>query len=224
MQLRIIVLLVAAGALVGCSTRTITGEVSPIVTERITIQPAPSAPVLKPDTEATIEVINARLKALGVGNFSLSAGQVITIEFGGGVDANKVQLAMHTAGVALFVPVAPQATNPFIGSLVSIAAEPLWPGDEIASASVGADANGHPAINVVLTPAGAQILGAWTTAHIGATLLLVLDGRVVSVVLMTSPIVEGAVTLTGFEAPLLPIDVLAAILNSGPLTPNWRQP
>ncbi len=214
----------ATAVLAGCSTRSVSGPSSPIVTARITIHPAPGAPVLKPDTEATIEVINARLKALGVGNFSLSAGQDISVEVDGGVDANKVQLAMHASGVVEFVPVAPGATDPFIGSLVSLAAERLWPGDEIASASVGPDANGHPAIKVVLTPAGAQIFGTWTTSHVGSTLLIVLDGRVVSLVSITAPIVGGAVTLTGFDAPLLPIDVLAAILDSGPLTPNWRQP
>ena len=209
----------------GCGeTRTITGNASPVVTARITLNPAPGASITKPDTDATIAVIERRLKDLGIGNYSLAAGNAITVDLTGGADVTSAQLAVQRAGVATFVPLGPTDSPPPIGSFPTGLANPLWPGNEIASATVGKDQNGNPTLVLTMTPDGAQILGAWTSAHVMATILLLLDGQVVAAPIVTAPITGDTMWITTEAGLPLPIKAVAAILDSGPLMPDWRHP
>jgi|GEM_PF-6517153 len=209
----------------GCgAARTVTGQASPIISARITLQPTPGVVMTKPDTDATVAVIERRLKDLGIGNFSIAAGDIITIDLAGLADLAPARLAAQRSGVVAFVPLDPNASLPPIGSFPTVKMAALLAGNEIASAAVGKDQSGNQTLEIILTPKGTEILGAWTPAHLAAPLLLLVDGQVVAAPTIVGPITAGRLTIgipAGFP---LPIAVVAAILDSGPLTAGWRQP
>ena len=224
MQIRAVAIAIMAGlTLTGCGvTRTITGEVSPQVAATITLKPAPGAPLSKAETELATNVISARLKTLGVGNFSIAAGNDIRVSIIGGVDVLSAQLAVQAPGVLQFVinldtdvsPTTVGGTTPGLG--------PLWQGDEVAAVSSGADSGGQQTISIKLTDAGAVAFAAATASHVGEQLALALDQQVLAFQAIKAP-AAGGTTLT-FAAPgFMPANALKAILLNGPLPPGWRQ-
>ena len=226
MQLRGLLLVAAAAtAITGCGvTQKVTGQASPVVTARVTVHPAPGIAITKADTDATVAVIEKRLHSLGVGNFSLAAGNDITIDFTGSVDVAAVQDTIQANGIVQFVPRGAADTPPPAGSLPAVGPEPLWPGNEIASVRVGKAQDSVPTFDITLTPDGAQVFGAWTTTHVCMIVLVLLDGRVLSALTIARPIQNAEVSISAPPGFPLPIEVVAAILDSGPSTAGWRQP
>ena len=97
---------------------------------------------------------------------------------------------------------------------------PLFGGDQIASASVGADQNGRPAIDLVFKADGARLFGDYTAGHVGSYFAITLDGAVVSAPVIQNAITGGEVEITGAGLGGFSADTangLVAVMRSGTL-------
>ena len=215
--------LMAVGLAAGCGVSRVTvGQGSPVVAARLTLLPTVGVTPTKAETDDAVAVLTARLDALGIGNFSISAGNEITVELEDQADLARVQPAVQISGVVDFSPQPGDEAAPQFGEVVS-GQESLWAGDEVESASVSTD-QGVATLSVQLTEAGKDALATWSAAHIGDYLMIVLDGRVVGVPRITAPIPRGVLDFASPDGFGIPPQSLAAILASGPLPEVWRRP
>ena len=79
-------------------------------------------------------------------------------------------------------------------------------------------------VTIRLTSDGATAFAAYAAAHLDRTIVITLDGVVLTAPIIHSPIPGGVFVITFRERLPMPTDVLAAILVSGPLPEAWRQP
>ena len=209
----------------GCNaTRTTTVIGSPFEAASVTVRPAVARPP-KDVTDEAIAVLAARLDALGIGTYSIAAGDAITVSIGNADDAFRVERALGATGVVDFSPQPGDEAVPAIGEKVS-GQESLWSGDHVESAAVATDGQGNPAIDIELDEVGAAALAEWSAAHVMDYLMVVVDGVVVATPVVRGPIDGGELEISfgGGPEPAIPIEALAAILASGPLPEAWAQP
>jgi preprotein translocase subunit SecD len=74
---------------------------------------------------------------------------------------------------------------------------PLFSGDQVASATVGTDRNGRPAVDFVLKSEGAALFSDFTAKNVRTYFAITLDGAVVSAPIIENPIPNGNVQITG---------------------------
>ena len=74
---------------------------------------------------------------------------------------------------------------------------PLFSGDQVASATVGTDQNGRPAVDFVLKSEGASLFSDYTAKNVGSYFAITLDGAVVSAPVIQNAIPGGNVQITG---------------------------
>ena len=183
--------------------------------------PTPS----KDDTSRAIDVLSARLRALGISNFTAAAGDGITFVLPPTVSDPQVRAILSTPGQISFVPLGPS------GEVVAAEGQPppanmheLFGADQIAAASVDASATGGSAVTIRLKDAGARLLADYSSAHVGDLFAIVLDGRILVMPTVAGAIPDGSVTISMPDQQLMiPIEALAAIFASGPLPVAWRQ-
>ena len=96
---------------------------------------------------------------------------------------------------------------------------PLFSGDQIVSASVGADQTGQRTVDFVLAPDATSLFAAYTTDHVGDYFAIMLDGIVVSAPVINEPIPNGQLTIdmAGVGGGLDVANNLVAIVESGTL-------
>jgi hypothetical protein len=99
-----------------------------------------------------------------------------------------------------------------------------WEGIESVSLD---DTRQSPAIAFTLTAAAKAEFAAWTTAHTGEYLAIMIDGRIALVPVINEPIPGGQVTVSSgsSDIPGRPDDAFtigAAILVGGRLPPAWE--
>jgi hypothetical protein len=183
----------------------------------------------KADTIQATNVLSARLRALGFGNFSSGGGFAITFELGPGSATDAAVRRVLTApGVIAFIPLPVADYGQFgdgpnqaiIGEALPKAEATLFGWDGIASTSPAASETDRR-IDVHLTPTAAAALAAFTTAHIGESFAIVIDGKVALVVQVMAPITSGQATLS------VPTNdsgtIAAAILFGGAALPaSWQ--
>ena len=132
--------------------------------------------------------------------------------------ASWVGDALAMTGSVAFVPLG--QTPASAGDGVDTAKyPPLFGNEGIAGASSGVDQSGNPALELTLTPAAAKTFGAWTSAHVGDYLAIVVDGVVVTAPVIMSPTPNGQVEI-GFgpdSATSKKAEALGAVIASGPL-------
>lgn len=198
------------------------------------VRPAVSTPA-KSVTDQAVGVLSARLRALGVGNFTIAAGDTITVRVPASADQGAVRAALTTTGEVSFVPL-PAATYgtstggrrtrpvPNPGETLDPTLAPLLGSAEIASAHATTDASGSPAVDLRFTPQGTRLFADWSTAHVGEFFAVVLDGRVLMAPYVESPITDGTGMIALGQGGLpAPVSAIVAILESGPLPAAWRQ-
>ncbi len=179
-------------------------------------------------TLAAIDIFSTRLKALGIGTFTVSTGETmkLTLTVPDSVDQGAIDAVLRTPGVLEFVPWPANGNQPAQGVLVPDALEPLFDfAEEVISADVRTDSSGQPAIDIKFGAAGAEALGSYTTQHVGVPLPIALDGKVLTAPFIQSPITDGEILITGPTVPDssdIPLEALAAIIASGPLPAEWR--
>ena len=221
---RLVACLVLAGMATGCSI--LDPRVVQLTTEpgvEFTIRGANGLVPTKTDSEHATEILGERLRLIGVGNFSMSAGDDITVTVPSTSDLAKVRAVFLRTGVVAFGALAADAILPAVGTTFTVTA-PLWDGDQVEQASAGTDESGAKTVTIVLTPAGATAFAAYTAAHLNQAVVITIDGVVVAAPIIRVPSPDGRVVISFVEPLLLSTDVLVAILVSGPLPEAWRQP
>lgn len=93
-------------------------------------------------------------------------------------------------------------------------------GHDLRQATSERDENARPEVSFLLTPDGGKRFGAFTRAHIGDSLAIVLDNRVVEVATIQSEITDSG-RITGRFTEQQAKD-LALVLNSGALPASMR--
>jgi preprotein translocase subunit SecD len=96
----------------------------------------------------------------------------------------------------------------------------LFSGDQVSSATIGADETGQRTVDFTLESQGRDLFGAYTASHIGDYFAIVLDGEVISAPVIQSSIPNGQVQISqggigGY--PLQEAQNLVTILQFGQL-------
>jgi hypothetical protein len=195
-------------------------------TERTFIVVPPGSDVLpKPESIVAGDVLSGRLRALGVGTFSMGGGYGMTFTLpAGGPSDNAIRTVLAAPGVVEFIQIPGAATDITAGQSLPATLPVLFGSEGVARVRDATDQNGNPAVAIELTPAAAQLLAEYSTNHIQEQLAIVLDGRVVSAPVIQSPIIGGTVQVTNASSTSgLTLDAaVRAILIGGPLPEPWR--
>jgi hypothetical protein len=234
-----VAVVVAVIALAAIGLRPLLGPASPTQTPSPTIPvatayeavfivlPPTSTLPSKAESDLASTVMAARLTALGVQNFSSATGNAIQFHVGSaGSDDDAVRTVLAATGDVAFVPLPVEDYGD--GKLVAVIDQPL-PKDEpvlfgwdgIESAKVDSSSPGGSVV-VTLRSAAAQAFDTYTSAHVGESFAVLIDGRVALVPTIQAPITGGAVTLTGGEPGSAHFAISAAILVGGELPEAWR--
>jgi preprotein translocase subunit SecD len=121
----------------------------------------------------------------------------VIVELPGEQDTATVRRLVGQTGRLDFVPIPSGQTPPTENSSIDLSVlQPLFSGDQLESANVGADQNGNRTVNFVLKPAGKDLFANWTTAHIGEYFAIALDSVVISAPRINSAIPGGNVEIS----------------------------
>jgi preprotein translocase subunit SecD len=96
----------------------------------------------------------------------------------------------------------------------------LFSGDEISSATIGADQTGNRTVDFTLNDTGRNLFGSYTTNHVGDYFAVVLDGKVITAPSIREAIPNGQVQITSGGIggyPLADAQNLVNILKYGAL-------
>ncbi len=172
-----------------------------------------------------------RLKALGIGTFTASAGNDLRFTFliPPSVDPADVDAVLHTAGRIEWLAWPDGAPTPNVGDPVPQGVLPLFDAaSQITSVKL---TTGHtspevPEVELTFGPVATEALATYTTSHVGQPLPLALDGRILTAPIIQSPLTGGDVIITTPSVPDagLSAAALAAILKSGPVPSGWTLP
>lgn len=172
-----------------------------------------------------------RLKALGIGNFTASAGNDLRFTFliPPSVDPADVDAVLHTAGRIEWLAWLDGAPTPNVGDPVPQGVLPLFDAaSQITSVKL---TTGHtspqvPEVELTFGPVATEALATYTSSHVGQPLPLALDGRILTAPIIQSPLTGGDVIITTPSVPDagLSAAALAAILKSGPVPSDWTMP
>jgi preprotein translocase subunit SecD len=168
-----------------------------------------------------VSILQARLAATGVVGATVEASQPdqIIITLPGVTDAEPVRKLIAQTGRVDFVPLG--STEATVGQTLDVGLfPPLFGAGQIASASVGTDQNGRPAIDFKLKPEGTRLFGDYTAQNIGSYFAITVDDVVITAPVIQNGIPNGDVQITGggldgFDAT--DASTIVAILNSGAL-------
>ena len=190
----------------------------------IVLQPSGAVPS-KATTTLAIDTLILRLRAIGVTNFTSGGGYAITFVLPSSADTALVRSILAANGVLSFVPL-PLAdytsVSAVVGQPLPVAEPELFGRDQIAAAGV-ATSNGVPtSVHVDLNPPGADALATYSSAHIGETLAVLVDGTVAALPVIVAPITGGHLEISASDGPTPWF--LAAIVTSGTLPDEWQDP
>jgi hypothetical protein len=186
-----------------------------------TAQPVAGVTPTAADMAAIAAIVKARVDATGVagGTAQVQGSDRIVVDLPGVTDPEPVSKYLGATGRIDFVPLG--STEAAAGQTIDTKTfPPLFSGDQVASATVGTDQNGRPAVDFILKPDGARAFGDYTAANVGRFFAIALDGVVVSAPVIQNAIPNGDVQITGGgQAGFTAEDAssLVATLDSGPL-------
>jgi protein-export membrane protein SecD len=118
----------------------------------------------------------------------------VVVELPGVSDPQAIQKLVRTTGRLDFVPIPSTATPPTEGAQINYPA--LFSGDQLDSATIGADQTGQRTVNFVLKPAGQKLFADYTAGHIGQYFAITLDGVVISAPVIRDSIPNGQVEIS----------------------------
>ncbi|MAT44605.1 MAG: protein translocase subunit SecD [Anaerolineaceae bacterium] len=131
---------------------------------------------------------------LGDNEFRLVSGDEILTDFKLD-DANKV------TGVPSLADFPAATGNDALGTDQNPAPQPVFhtimTGSDLVSVAVDASVPGTYGVNFELTKEGAEIFKNYTTANVGKFLAIVLDNKIVSAPTISTPITDGAGSISG---------------------------
>ena len=177
--------------------------------------------------DRAVEILDARLVSLGVETSSVGVGaaciDVTASTTSAAQDAAVRAAILGTGTITLVAPRADGATTS-VGQAPPDGAAPVLTGPDFRSAEVVVETStGGPALAITFSNAGSATIAGWSRLHPGEATALVVDGVVVALPSANELRADG-MTLSLGAAPQVPLETLAAMLNSGPLPPEWAQP
>ncbi len=143
----------------------------------------------------------------------------VVVEMPGVQNADQIRQLVGTTGRLDFVPLG--TTQMQQGQPVDLKQyPPLFSGDQVASATIGANQTGQRTVNFVLKDRGKQLFADYTAKHVGEFFAIVLDGEVISAPTINEAIPGGQVQISqngigGY--PLAEAQNLVTILQFGQL-------
>lgn len=178
------------------------------------------------------DILDARMRALGYDNFTSAIGNAfLFIVPATGPSDGVTRRTLGANGVVAFVPL--PAADYGEGKLEARVGLPL-PKDEpalfgwegIESATIGHDEQQRTTVVVTLTAAARDAFGAYSSAHAGESMAVLIDDIVALVPVINEPITNGQIELTGAGLPGGDVSEdefrrAAAILVGGPVTAAW---
>jgi hypothetical protein len=189
------------------------------------VVPANGTLVGKGETSLADSVLSTRLRALGIDNFTSSADNVLrfSVPVEGPPDPS-IRTVLAATGDLRIVPL-PAADYGAGMRVATVGAplpkeEPALLGWESIMAVTNDPTGSTAAVSIVLKPAAAQAFGDYTTAHVGETFAIVVDGRVALLPMVEAAITSGQITIT--PAPGDSFTDTAAILVGGEMPEAWR--
>ncbi len=133
--------------------------------------------------------------------------------------ADQLRTLIGTTGRFDFVPLGRVEVQD--GQALDLAAyPPLFSGDQVTGASIGADQTGQRTIDIVLGPGATAAFAEYTAAHVGDYFAIVLDGTVISAPVINEPIPGGRVQISQGGIGGFPLDAaqnLVDVIQSGAL-------
>jgi preprotein translocase subunit SecD len=151
------------------------------------------------DIEIVRGIIEQRVNSTGVAEpvVVTSGTDRIVVELPGVTDTETVRSLVGQTGRLDFVPIPTTMTPPTEGQVLDLTTlKVLFSGDQLDSATVGADQNGQRTVNFVLKEVGKQLFADHTRAHVNEFFAIVLDSRVISAPQINEPITGGQVQIT----------------------------
>ncbi len=150
------------------------------------------------DMSVIKDIVERRVNTTGVSEplVTTQGSDRVVVELPGVTDPEAVRKLVGQTGQLDFVPLG--STTATEGQVLDLKQyPPLFGGDQVASATVGTDQNGRPAVDFVLKSDGAQKFSEYTTGHVGSYFAITLDGAVVSAPVIQNAIPSGNVQITG---------------------------
>jgi protein-export membrane protein SecD len=141
-------------------------------------------------------IIENRVNGTGVAEpvITTQGTDRVVVELPGVSDPQAIEKLVGTTGRLDFVPIPSTATPPAENS--SISYPPLFSGDQIESATIGADRNGQRTVDFVLKAGGQKLFADHTAAHVGEYFAITLDGVVISAPRINEAIPNGQVQIS----------------------------
>jgi hypothetical protein len=177
---------------------------------------------------AAADILQARMVALGVRNFTSGVGYGIEFYLpADGPSDDAIRAVLGATGDVRFVPLPPADYGD--GKLTAVIGQPL-PKDEpalfdwegIESVVLSTTLQGIPAVTVTLRPTATSAFAAFTAAHSGEYIAILVDGRVAALPVINEPIPGGQVEISGGGFDDGTFGQLAAIMVGGMLPEAWR--
>ena len=153
------------------------------------VKPAQGRTPSLADLNVMKQIITSRVDKSGVAEAQVvvQGSDRIVVEMPGVQNADQIRSLVGTTGRLDFVPLG--STQMSDGQEVDLEAfPPSFSGDQIASASIGADQTGLRTVDFVLKDRGRELFADYTRDHVGDYFAIVLDGKVIS-----APVIEGSI-------------------------------
>jgi preprotein translocase subunit SecD len=196
------------------------GGLSPV--DATTAPMFPSVQIELAPTEATelapiLDVLERRLTALEIqGGVVRREGQMIVVDIPqSSLPVEEIIMALTQPGRLEFVDLSGLSMGE-IGMLTEVTDKPvILTNDAIRDAKAAMDSTGNWVIEITFTEEGSEIIGAFTESHIGQSIGIVLDGRILSAPIINDKVTDVAVISGLFTEE--EVRRLAAQINSGVL-------
>jgi preprotein translocase subunit SecD len=150
------------------------------------------------DMSVIKDIVERRVNTTGVSEpvVTTQGADRVVVELPGVTDPEAVRKLVGQTGQLEFVPLG--STQVTAGQTLDLKTyPPLFGGDQVASATVGTDQNGRPAVDFVLKSAGSSAFADYTSKNVGAYFAITLDNAVVSAPVIQNAIPNGNVQITG---------------------------
>ncbi|MCJ7712000.1 MAG: protein translocase subunit SecD, partial [Chloroflexi bacterium] len=185
------------------------------------VLPAEGKVPTKADLEVLKQIILNRVDASGVSEPQVVVQDPdrIIVEMPGIQNADQIRKLVGTTGRLDFVPLG--TTTATSGQELDLTVfPPLFSGDQVAAASIGADETGQRTVNFTLQAEGKDLFANYTAEHVGQYFAIVLDGKVITAPVIQSSIPNGQVQISSGGIGGYPLDEaqnLVTILQFGQL-------
>jgi SecD/SecF fusion protein len=189
---------IALGAtilLAGCEL----AQPSPAYDLRVTYQALPDdgrtpSPA---DLEVIRTIVESRLQDTGIATLRVGVEEPdrVVVEFAPASAGDELRALAGTTGRVDFVPLGDVEMAP--GDPIDLGQHPpLFSADQVASASYGVSQTGGPTVDLTLKDEARRVFADYTTANVGASFAIALDGEVLTVPVIRDPILGGQVQVS----------------------------